>query len=194
MDTVKKDKHGFNFVDAVIILVVIAAIVLLAKIFFFRSERGGEMVDIYYAVECLDINPKIAYDMKPGELFFESEKGYRMGEGIDFVVGDKESILQAADGHVVATNQPNLRSVIVILSATVEKKTYEYIADNYYSIQVGQEFRISSPSFAGYGYCVALTEVNSEQDKTDFVKKAKELVYIADVHVDEPETEGSANE
>lgn len=195
MDTVKKDKHRFNFVDAIIILIVIAAIAVLAKIFFFKEESStGQMVDIYYAVECAEVYPFVAYNMVPGEVFFDSEKGYRLGVGVDCVVGDSENLTQAADGHVVATNTPNARSVIIIISATAEKKEYEYSIDEYCTLQVGQEFRLSSPRIAGYGHCIALAEVNSEQDKADFVKKAKDMVYKADIHVDERVTEENTNE
>ncbi len=193
MDTVKKEKHRFNFVDVIIILIVVAAIAVLAQVFYF-GKNGGDMVEIYYAVECAEINPLVAYNMVPGETFFDAEKDHKMGVGVDCIVGDKENLVQTADGRVLAANQPYLRSVIIILSATVEKKTYEYSIDDYYSVQVGQDLYVSSPSISGYGYCIALAEVNSEQDKADFVKKAKELTYVADVKANEPETGVSTNE
>ncbi len=183
MDSVKKEKHRFNFVDAIILIVVIAALALVGYIFFFRDSKGGSKVQIYYAVECAEVKEDIAYNLKPGELFTSS--GYELGYAVDSVVGDREYIASTKDGNVVKTNIPGYRSVIFIVKADAVKKSYEYELDDYYKLQIGREVRLSSPSIAGKGYCIALSEIKTDEEAQAFINRVKTMAYKADVYSEE---------
>lgn len=188
MDSVKKEKHRFNFVDAIIIIAVIAALALVGYIFLFRNDSKGEKVRICYAVECAEIREDITQNFKPGELYTMS--GYELGHSVDCVVGDREYLGTTGDGRTVKSDIPGYKSVIFILETDALKMDYEYKLDDYVKFQVGCYMRLTSRSIAGEGYCVGLTEIKTDEDKQAFVNKVKTMAYKADV----PGTEVEENE
>lgn len=194
MDSVKKEKHRFNFVDAIIIIAVIAALALIGYIFLFGIGGNGgkahkdEEVRICYAIECAEIREDIARKFKPGELFTVS--GHKLGYGVESVVGDREYIGTTSEGKSVKTNIPGYNSVIFIIESDAVRKEYEYELDEYYKFQVGCGMRLSSRSISGSGYCIGLAEIKTDEDKQAFINKIKAMSYKADV----PSEEADENE
>ncbi len=188
MDSVKKEKHRFNFVDAIIIIFVVAALALIGYIFLFMNNRDGEKVRICYAVECTEIREDIVNKFKPGELY--TMLGYEVGHAVDCVVGDMEYIGTTSEGETVRTNTPGYNSVIFIIESDAIRMDYEYKLDDYIKFQTGCSMQLTSRSISGRGYCVGLAEIETDGDKQAFINKVKTMAYKADA----PSKEADENE
>lgn len=189
MEQIKKEKHKFNFVDAIIIIVLLIAVAAVGYIFFHRSANGGETVDIYYAVECNGVKAELANGFNPDDKLTDPLKDHTMGYIVDSFVGDQEFIGVDSDGLAVATTNPAYRSIIAVVRAEAKKSKYEYIVDDYYEIQVGKEACLSAKDLTTYGNVIAISVVNSDEEKEAFLEKAKNMLYTADVKVEDDTNE-----
>lgn len=187
METKVKNKHKFNFVDAILIAVALIAIAAVAFIFFFDGASmignlfgSKKNVEIYYAVELSYVREDVGADIKPGDKVTDAVKNYDIGTVVGTLEGDSEFIGYDKDGKAIATNNPGYKSVIVIIKAEAANTGYDYSIDGY-TLQTGDAVSFTTPGITGTGYCIGLEEVKDDAAKEAFWQSTASKVYYAEV-------------
>ena len=176
MEMKEKRKRRFNFVDAIIIIVALVLIAALVFIFAFDGMSAisaifgkGETVTIYYAVEFSRVKDDVwdNVELKEGDEVIDSVRNYTIGKVVDQQVIKSEVITGDDDGNAVICEYPGYKTVILFIAAEAQKGNYGYVIDGY-ELQVGKMVDASAPEFTGSGYCVALMEVTTPEEKGEF--------------------------
>lgn len=189
-----KNKHKFNFVDAIIIAVVLLVVAALAFIFVFGGASSlsnlfgkKETTTIYYAVEFPrlrdDFVDNSVLTLKEGTEVIDEVKNYSIGNYVYYRRNASEVIGTMKDGGTIVSAYPGYSSVIVVVKAEAEVTPYQYTIDGY-DLQVGRQVDMSIGNFAGSGYCVALSEIKSEADQEAFWQFVDNL-YIDRVFIND---------
>jgi len=185
MEMKEKRKHRFNFVDAIIIVVALLLVAAIAFIFVFDGAAllskifdKGEDVTIFYAVEFT----RVKDDFVDGNIasipanseVIDEVKNYNIGNYVSYLRDGSEVIGTMKNGHTIVSAYPGYSSVIVVVRAEAKRDEYEYIIDGY-ELQVGRRIDLSISNFAGSGFCVALSEIESDEDQSEFFEYVDDL-------------------
>ncbi len=155
MATVKQ-KHRFNAVDALIILLIAA--VLAAGLFIWSKSRQGKSAntfDVEYVIELRTIRDEFADNIKVGTNIIDSAKKYQLGEVI--AVNTSPAQYTGTDlinGELVYNDYPEHSNVDLTVKTTASlDDDGMYIIDGGYRISVGTTIYIRTPDYVGVGYC-----------------------------------------
>ncbi len=151
-----KQKHRFNAVDALIILLILA--VIAAGIFVFskkvRSQKAGSF-DIEYVIELRTVRDELADNITVGTKIIDSAKKYQLGEVIAVnVTPAKFTGTDLINGELVYYDYPEHSDVSLTVKTTARLDSEGmYIVDSGYRLSVGTSIYVRTPDYVGTGYC-----------------------------------------
>lgn len=160
----KKQKHRFNAVDAVILVLVVAVLAVGAFLLLSRrSEAQETTVNIEYVVELRTIRDEFTDNFEVGTKLIDSAKKYRLGDIIAVSVTPASFTgTDLIDGALVYGDYPEHSNVsLTVRAKAAVNNAGDYIIDGGYRISVGSAVYVRTPNFVGTGYCTKFKETEA---------------------------------
>lgn len=153
MDT---NKHKFNILDLIIIIVLVLAIAGAAW-FFQRSKGSSEGTQsISYVVEVTNVTQDLKDSVQIGDTVIDGVKKTQIG-----TITNVEVINQTTDTYspdldtIVKTEKPGYYTLQITCQADADVSD-SAISVNSYRIAIGNTIYFQSKHFAAEGYCIKI--------------------------------------
>ena len=157
-------RRGFNFIDAVLVLIILLLVAILITAFApFSSivlSRGDE-VTLEYTVEVRNVSGDIADQIstRGGYPLLDASTQYSLGDVALVDTATPYTVLtyNNATASAELTEYPDRYNVQITVSAPAIYRAGVGYTVNGYRIAVGKEIAVRCAEFTGTGYCISMS-------------------------------------
>ena len=155
-----KGRVRFNIVDFFVILFVL--LVAAALVAYFLPEvtdrfSSNSEVEITYVLEFRGVDDMFIANIKGGDKVYDASQSFNMGK-VKTVATESYTTLEYDNtlGEAVMKDHPNLKTLVITVSASAIYTEGEGYSINGERIAVGGQYNIRFPNFTGTAYCTQI--------------------------------------
>ncbi len=154
----------FNIVDfflLLIVLAIVAAVVIYLIPGASKRLTATDETGITFTIEFRGVDSAFVTNIKNGETVYDSNKNYKLGnvksvENYAYT----ELVYNEETGVSEMKEIPELKNLVVTVTANAIYTDGEGYSINGDRIAVGRQYNISFPHFSGSAYCIELSAVS----------------------------------
>ena len=147
MDTIQKNKHHFNLVDLILILLLIAIVGGMVFLWTVKDQNLGDYPKLTYAVTVENVPLDIEITAEPNTPIYDDDTGKQIG-----------TLISMSE----ATENEQTKSIVFTIRAEAILNADNYYQIGSYTISIGKSVSLRVGDFWGSGACTALTPGEKE--------------------------------